>query len=251
MAALSLQLVPVSARSDELLVFAAASLTDVLQELARPFEDRTGLAVRFHLAGSGSLAQQIRRGAPADLFFSADVRRLTELERQGLLEAGSRRDILSNRLVVIVPRESGLSVAGASDLLQVRRLALGDPETVPAGRYAAAYLQGTGLWARLQPVVVPALDVRAVLAAVESGHAEAGIVYATDAALSSRVRTAYEVPLAEGPTIRYGVALLRGRSHPGAWRLLEHFTSHTSRRVFESHGFVFIFSFSFSFTQEG
>jgi molybdate transport system substrate-binding protein len=165
---------------------------------------------------------------------------MDEVERAGLVQAGERVDLLSNRLVVVVPVPVATVLATADDLLGVRRLALGDPEAVPAGIYARLWLEKRGLWERLGGRVVPTLDVRAALAAVESGNADAGIVYRTDAAISKRVRVALEVPAEEAPRIVYPVALLTTSRGPAARAFFEHLRSPEARAVFDRLGFEFL-----------
>ncbi len=201
---------PSVAAGEEVVVFAAASLADALREIGSAFEARTGHRVVLSVGGSNDLARQIRAGAPAEVFVSASAERMDEVERAGLVRAADRVDLLSNRLVVIVPVVASAVPATAEDLASVRRLALGDPQAVPAGIYARQWLEKRGLWGRVRARVVPTLDVRAALAAVESGNADAGIVYRTDAAISRRVRVALEVPAGEAPRIVYPAALLAG-----------------------------------------
>ena len=221
----------------ELLVFAAASLTDALGEIGAGYEARTGARVLFSFAGSNALARQIRAGAPADVFVSANLARMDELERAGLVRPADRVSLLSNRLAVVVANTSDLVVTRPRDLERARRLALGDPEAVPAGIYARRWLEGRGLWERLRERVVPTLDVRAALAAVESGAAEAGIVYRSDVAISRRVRVAFEVPADEGPRIVYPAAVLASSKVPAARAFLEHLRSPDARAIFTRLGF--------------
>ncbi len=197
----------------ELQVYAAASLRDVLQELAPAIERATGTHLVLNLGASNDLARQILAANKADLFFSADEGWMDRVAEAGLVDTGSRRSPLANRLVVVVPADSPLQIAAAKDLASpaIRRLALANPEAVPAGRYARAWLESQGQWTALAERVIPALDVRAALAAVESGAVEAGVVYRTDAALSHRVRVAFAVPEGEGPRITYALAALRPR----------------------------------------
>jgi molybdate transport system substrate-binding protein len=199
----------------ELRIAAAASLRDVLQELAPALERATGARPVFNFAGSSELARQIVAANRADVFFSADEEWMDRVAEAGLVDAASRRSPLSNRLVVVVPVASGLEIHSAADLAQprVRRLALAQPDAVPAGRYARAWLESAGQWSALAGRVIPALDVRAALAAVGSGAVDAGVVYRTDAAISARVRVAYEVPDGEGPRIAYALAAMRDRPH--------------------------------------
>jgi molybdate transport system substrate-binding protein len=222
----------------ELLVFAAASLTDALGEIGRGFEARTGVRVLFSFAGSNALARQIEAGAPADVFVSANLDRMDELERAGLVRREDRVNLLSNRLAIVVATSSSLVVHAPGDLTQVHRLALGDPEAVPAGIYARRWLERVGIWTSVRERVIPTLDVRAALAAVESGAAEAGIVYRTDAAISQGVRVAFEVPPAEAPRIVYPAAVLASSTVPEAHEFLAHLRSAEARAVFTRLGFV-------------
>ncbi len=229
--------VAASAGAEEVLVFAGASLTDALQELGERFETEHGARVWFHFAASGDLARQIRAGAPADVFFSADATRMDELVSAGLVSARARRDPIGNSLVVVVPRGAGDAPRRAADLLTLDRLALGDPDTVPAGHYARRYLRAVGIWGRLLPAIVPLRDVRAALSAVAAGHAPAAIVYSTDAAYDDRVRVAFAIPLAGLPPIRYSVAPIEGAS-PVAAELARFLTAEAALGVYERHGFA-------------
>jgi len=221
-------------------VFAAASLADALGEIGKDFEARTGLRVVLGCGGSNDLARQIRAGAPAQVFVSANAERMDEMQGAGLVRAEDRVDLLSNRLVVVVPAGAKVVPATAGDLTRVRRLALGDPQAVPAGIYARQWLEKRGVWERVRDRVVPTLDVRAALAAVESGNADAGIVYRTDGAISRRVRVALEVPADETPRIVYPAALLAGARGPAARAFYEHLRSPAAREVFERLGFEFL-----------
>jgi molybdate transport system substrate-binding protein len=221
----------------ELLVFAAASLTDALGEIGAGYEARTGVRVLFSFAGSNALARQIRAGAPADVFVSANLARMDELQEAGLVRADDRVNLLSNRLVVVVAVASHLVVTEPADLERARRLALGDPEAVPAGIYARIWLEGRGLWERLRGRVVPTLDVRAALAAVETGSAEVGIVYRSDVAVSRRVRVAFEVPVHEAPQIVYPAAVLASARSPASRPFLDHMRSPEATAVFARFGF--------------
>jgi molybdate transport system substrate-binding protein len=227
----------VTARSGgELVVFAAASLSDALGEIARGFEGRTGYAVVFGFGGSGDLARQIRAGAPASVFVSADAARVDELEKAGLVRPAERIDLLSNRLVVVVPSSSTIALRSAADLASLPRLALADPATAPAGAYARQWLERAGAWPALRDRVVPTLDVRAALAAVASASVPAAVVYRTDALASSRVRVALEVPAAEGPRIVYVAALVAGAG-PAARAFFARLRTPEARAVFERLGF--------------
>jgi molybdate transport system substrate-binding protein len=225
----------------EITVFAAASLSDALRELAAMHQKATGDTVRLNLGASSLLARQIKEGAPADLFLSADEAKMDDLAKAGLIDLASRRRLLSNALVIVVPADSHLTVASAQDLArpEVRRLALAEPETVPAGIYAREYLQKLGLWEAVVGKTVPTENVRAVLAVIESGNTDAGFVYKTDALSSKKVRVAYEVPPGDGPRISYPVAVVNGGGNPaGAARFLALLTSPAGKSVFAKYGFI-------------
>jgi molybdate transport system substrate-binding protein len=221
----------------ELLVFAAASLTDALGEIGAAYEAHSGVRVLFSFAGSNALARQIRAGAPADIFVSANLARMDELQDAGLVREEDRVNLLSNRLAVVVAVASGLAMTEPAHLARARRLALADPEAVPAGIYARRWLEGRGLWERLRGRVVPTLDVRAALAAVATGSADVGIVYRSDLAVSRHVRLAFEVPAHETPRIVYPAAVLASAGSPGARPFLEHLKSTDAMAVFARFGF--------------
>lgn len=225
----------------ELHLYAAASLRDALEELAPALGRATGSRIVLNFGGSGDLARQIVAAGRADLFFSADEAWMDHVAAAGLVDAPSRCSPLGNRLVVVVPDDSPLRIAGAADLAApaIRRLALAQPEAVPAGRYARAWLEARGIWSAVAGRVVPALDVRAALAAVESGAVEAGIVYRTDAAIARRARVAFEVPEAEGPPISYALAAMRERLYLDRARAaVAWLTAPEASAVFARLGFV-------------
>lgn len=228
------------AAAGEIVVFAAASLTNVMQEQAAAWEKAGGEKVIFNFGASSALAVQIVAGAPADLFFSADEAKLDQLEKKGLLVAGTRRRLLSNTLVVVVAADSTLAIASPQDLVkQVRVLALAEPQTVPAGIYAKEYLRGAGVWSQVIGKVVPTDNVRAALSAVEAGNADAAIVYRTDAAISTRVKIAWEVPVADGPKISYPLALVAGTQEEAAARRFADFLAlDAGREIFRRHAFL-------------
>ncbi len=230
-----------SAFAAELNVFAAASLSDALQVLAASYQKATGDTVHLNLAASSTLARQIKAGAPADLFFSADEAKMDDLARAGLIVPATRRSVLGNTLVIVVAADSTLVLKSAADLTgpAVRRVAIAEPATVPAGIYAREYLQKKGWWTAVLAKVVSTENVRGALAAVESGNADAGIVYKTDALISRKVKVAHEIPAADGPRISYPVALIVGGRNPaGAARFLALLASVEGRAVFVKHGFV-------------
>jgi molybdate transport system substrate-binding protein len=233
--------------SREILVFAAASTTNALTEIAAAFEElggsdpaepRGAIAVRFAFGASSDLARQIRAGAPADLFLSADLAQMRGLVEAGLVRSDGVRGLLSNQLVIAVPASSSLALDSPAGLLRVRRMALADPEAVPAGVYARQWLESIGLWSQLQPRIVPTVNVRAALAAVETASVDAGIVYRTDLATASAADLAYQVPAEEAPTIIYPIAPVAGSERPtDARAFIDFLTGSGARAVFQRHGF--------------
>jgi molybdate transport system substrate-binding protein len=225
----------------ELQVFAAASLTDALKEIAPAYEAASGNTLQFNFAGSQALSRQIREGAPADVFLSADEAKMDALEKAGLILDGARTSLLSNSLVVVVAVDSTLVVRAPKDLAgpEIKRLALADPRGVPAGVYAKAYLEKIGFWEAVKDRVVPCENVRAALASVESGDAEAGIVYKTDSAVSKAVKVAWEVPVTEGPKISYPMAVIKGSKYSAeAEMFFMYLASEPALSIFQKHGFL-------------
>jgi molybdate transport system substrate-binding protein len=226
------------AGAEEVALYAAASLTDALKDVAKGFEKGTGHKVAFNFGGSNDLARQIKAGAPADVFFSADEAQMDGLEAAGLVRAEDRVDVLSNVLVAVVPAASTVRLAGPRDLPAVHRLALADPQAVPAGVYARTWLESIGLWSAVEGRVVPTLNVRAALAAVESENADAAIVYRTDARISRGVRVAFEVPRGQATAIVYPLAPVAGSKKRATTELVRYLTSPPAREVYRRHGFV-------------
>lgn len=223
----------------EIRVSAAASLTDVLRDLGGVYEKETGGRVVFNFGASNLLARQIEEGAPADVFVSADELRMNQLIERGLVRKRDRHELVRNTLVLVVPTDSTLSLKRPADLRSVRRLALADPRSVPAGIYAKEYLTRLNLWTRIAPKVVPLDNVRAALAVVESGNADAAFVYRTDAMISPRVRVAFAVPLAQGPKIVYPVAVLAEAREPDeARRFVSFLRSPRAKAKFRRYGFI-------------
>ena len=228
------------ARTDEILVAAAASLTDVLKELSAAYQSKSKNTVNFNFGPSSTLARQIEEGAPADVFFSADLAQMDNLDKKGRLEPGTRKNLLSNQLVIVVPSDSKLAIASPKDLLkpEVKRIALAEPP-VPVGAYSSKYLEAEGLWDKIKPKVVPVQDVRATLASVESGNVEAGFVYKTDAAVSKKVKIVYEVPIDKGPKIVYPVAIVKESKRKDTARdFFNYIQTPASKELFKKYGFV-------------
>jgi molybdate transport system substrate-binding protein len=230
-----------NAWAEEILVSAAASLTDVLNDISKGYQSKSKNTVRFNYGPSSGLARQIEEGAPADIFFSADLPQMDGLDKKGLLEPGTRKNLLSNQLVIIVPADSKLAISSPKDLLKadVKRIALAEPSSVPVGVYSSKYLTDEGLWDQVKPKVAVVQDVRATLASVESGNVEAGFVYKTDAAVSKKVKIAYEVPIDKGPKITYPVAVVKESKQKAAARdFMNYVSGPTAMDAFKKYGFV-------------
>lgn len=230
----------VTARGEGLMVFAAASLADVMKEVAAVYEREQGGVVMFSFDASSTLARQIAAGAPVDVFVSADKAKMDSLEERELLLPETRRSLLANSLVVVGHREATLTIESPEDLKadSITRIVLADPAAVPAGIYAKTWLQTAGLWDDLEPRVIPLQNVRSALAAVESGNADIGFIYRTDAAISERVKVLYRVPTEESPEISYPVAITKSTAREQAAReFLNVLISDEARAIFERYGF--------------
>ena len=221
-------------------VSAAVSLTDALEEIAKAYAAAGGGRVAFNFGGSNALARQVVNGAPVDLFISADAAQMRVVQRAGLAALDGVASLVGNQLAIVVRRDRPTPGAPAAILADpgVRRIAVGDPEAVPAGVYAKQYLERAGLWEAIQPKLIPFPHVRAALAAVEHGGADAGIVYATDARASGDVRVAAVVSGPEAPAIVYPAAVIAGsRRRDAAARFLAFLQTPEATRIFARHGF--------------
>lgn len=228
--------------AQSLLVCAAASMSNVLEELGAAYRTATGVDVKLSVAASSALARQIESGAPADVFVSADQDWMDYLEGRGLIDAASRRDVAGNRLVLV--EDAGgrrqLGITQGFDLRQAlggQRLAIADPDSVPAGRYARAALTSLGVWATVEDRLVRAENVRSALAFVARGEAPLGIVYATDARIEPKVRVVDVFPEASHSPIRYPVALTRS-ARPAARGFIEYLSGADARAAFQRYGFT-------------
>jgi len=225
-----------------IVVFAAASLSNAMQELGDVFARSSGIPVKFSFAASSALARQIQHGAPADVFFSADVEWMDYLEIRRLIQSASRHSLLGNRLVLIAPAASTINLKiaahfGLADALGKGRLATGDPNFVPVGRYAREALTSLGVWDSVQDHIVRADNVRAALAFVDRGEVPLGIVYETDAMIDKRVRIVDVFPRNTHPPIIYPIALTVG-AKKGASQFIGYLRTQAAGAVFEKYGFV-------------
>lgn len=230
-----------AARADDqppLTVLAAASLRECLEQVGGLFRQETSWPLRFSFDSSGVLARQIEKGAPADIFVSAHPRWMDHLAGLGLLDTPTRRILLRGRLVIAVRRDHAAPLAEPAHLTNFTRIALGDPATVPAGQYARQFLEKRDLWNALQPRLVYASTVRAALALVERGDADAAFVYDTDARLVPALEARYAVPDADHDPIIYEAALLKNAPRrTAALRFFWTLETPESHAIFESAGF--------------
>jgi len=223
----------------QVVVSAAVSLTDVLQQLAPLYQQASGDQLVLNVGASNTLARQIRFDAGVDLFISADEAQMDAVATH--IDASTRVDLLSNQLAIAVPDDRPRTMTSAGDLLDpaIRRIAIGDPAAVPAGVYAKQYLQRIGLWPEVARKIVPAGSVRLALAAVESGAADAAIVYHTDVTIAAHAREALLIPAAEGPRIVYPAAIVRaGKNREGGRRFLAFLQTPAAAAVFTRAGFI-------------
>ena len=220
-------------------VSAAVSLTEVMQELATAFESSAGQRVVFNFAGSNVLARQIVNGAPVDVFISADAVQMDIVERARMIAAGTRTPLVGNQLAVVVRRDQSrvTSVAALADA-SIRRIAIGDPEAVPAGVYAKQYLERIGLWQQLHGKLLPSSNVRAALAAVENGSADAGIVYATDVRASRDLTVSISIAGPDAPRIVYPACIVASSKRlESAMRFLKFLQTSAAAQIFRQYGF--------------
>lgn len=227
-------------RAETLTVSAAASLTNAFKEIAASYEaQHRNTKVLLNFGASGALLQQISRGAPVDVFASADQETMDSAEGQGLIAAGERRNFARNTLVLVVPLDGGLSPAHLEDLARpaVQRIAIGNPATVPAGRYARRALDAAGLWPAVSAKAINTRNVRQALDYVARGEVEAGFVYATDAAmLKDEVHVAFEVPL--DIAIVYPMARVADSAHADeAKRFMAYVLSTDGQAILGRYGF--------------
>ena len=227
---------------DEILVFTAASLTDVIDEVGDQFTEDTGITLRLNLGGSTSLAQQILRGAPADVFISAGPEPMDQVDADGRLYQDTRRDILTNELVLVgrTSAAEDLNITSMEDLLDGNfRVTIADPDLAPAGRYAREALINLGFWESIESRIVPGQNVRVALGYVETGSVDVGIIYRTDLLATDEVIILAEIPAESHSPIVYPAAAIRESDHgTAAKRFVDYLTGDVAREVFRRRGFT-------------
>ena len=234
----------VPARAQELTVFAAASLTDAMRDIAQAWEAKGGAKIRFNFAASSTLARQMQQGAVANMFASADLQWMDWAAQQGLIVEATRRTLLGNDLVLVMPKDrvKPVKVEKGFDLMGLLgpggRLTTGDPANVPVGIYAKQALTKLGLWEAVAPRLAPAESVRAALLLVERGEAPAGIVYSTDAAVAAGVAIAGTFPADSHEPIVYPFAVPKAGDMPAARALLDYIAGPEAAAAFRRRGFI-------------
>ncbi|MDD5700918.1 MAG: molybdate ABC transporter substrate-binding protein [Dehalococcoidales bacterium] len=233
---------PTQAAPVTLNISVAASLTDAIKEINSLYiKDRPQVTITPNFASSGTLQQQIENGAPVDVFLSAAQAQMDNLQKKDLIVNDTRRNFVMNEVVMIVPDDSTLGLTSFNDLAtdRVEKVAVGDPKSVPAGTYAHQAFDQLGITAQIQPKEILGSDVRQVLTYVESGNVDAGIVYSTDAMISSRVKVVASAPAEINAKIVYPVAVIKASRIPDAANdYLNFLFSVQAKTAFEKYGFT-------------
>lgn len=230
------------APDQELLVFAAASLTNVLDEIGTAYTQQTRQRVKFSYAASSALARQLEAGSRADVFFSADLEWMDYVQARNLIDRSTRRSLLSNRLVLVAPADSKIELkiapgfALGAALGSNGRLATGDPDSVPVGQYARSALTALGVWNEVADRLVQADNVRSALAFIARGETPLGIVYETDARVEKRVRIVDFFPADSHPPIVYPIAVT-AHARPAARQFVDFLQSAPAQEAFRKYGF--------------
>jgi len=227
-------------REKKLMIAAAASLKPALEELLEKYhQQHPDIKIFCTYGSSGTLEQQIRQGAPVDVFISAAASNVDSLSRDNLIIDNTRIDLLENKLVLIEPTGNGLKLFGFEDLPKAGKIAMGDPDFVPAGKYAYEVCNSLGIWEEIKGRLIYGKDVTEVLTWVASGNADAGMVYSTEAKLSKQVRVVAFAPEGSHSRIVYPIALLKGaREEKAGTDFIEFLTSYEAREVFVKYGFI-------------
>jgi molybdate transport system substrate-binding protein len=226
----------------EMTIAAASSLTNVTADITKDYKTVTpNVTLTFTYGSSGSLETQIEQGAPVDIFISAAQKQMDALEKKDLLESGTRTDLLENKVVLITPKDKTLGIKSFDDLGtdKVKRIALGDPASVPAGSYAQQVFTTLGIWDAVKAKSNLGTDVRQVLTWVESGNVDCGVVYATDAASSDKVTVICEAPAGSVEKILYPVAALKSsKNAEAAQSFITYLKSSSAAALFQKYGFT-------------
>lgn len=226
----------------EMNISAAVSLKDALGEIQKNYEAKNPtIKLIYNLGASGALQKQIEQGAPADIFMSAAPKQMNDLEAKNLVNKATRKNLVENKLVIIVPKASKITISKYEDLTkdEVQKLSIGETASVPAGQYAQEVLKKLGIWDKIQDKTVLAKDVRTVLTYVETGNVEAGIVYKTDAISSNKINIVATAPEGSHQPIVYPAAVLSGtKQQKAAEDFLAYLSTPECKTIFEKYGFT-------------
>ncbi len=227
-----------SVASADLVIGSAISMSDAIEEISATYTEQTGTKIRHTFSGTNVIARQIEAGAPIDIFISADSATMDALVSKQLIEKETVRTVATNRLVVVVPAGNRTAVKQATDLEIFQKIAIADPQSVPAGIYAKKWLVGEAIWTTVSPKTIPLQNVRAALLAVETGNSDAGIVYRSDALSSGKVRIAFTVPIEKTGSVSYPAAVVEDTARRlEAGRYMKHLASAKAGAIFLKHGF--------------
>lgn len=226
----------------EINISAALGLKDALQDIQKEYEAANPqMKLVFNLGPAGVLQKQIEQGVPADLFISASVKQVDELQRKNLIVPTTRRTLVSDKLVLVVPKDSKLSIDSFRELINVAKFGMGEPGTVPAGQYAVESLKNIGIWEAVKDKAVQAKDVRTIIAHVETGNVDAGIAFSTVAALSDKVKVVAVAPEGSHMPVAFPAVVLANAKHSKeAEAVLQYLCSEQSAAIFRKYGFTFV-----------
>lgn len=232
-----------NSENKEIYVLAAASLTDVLTELANNYKQKTSTEIIFSFASSGALQAQIEASAPADIFFSAAQKQMNALEEKGLIDSETRKDLLENKVVLISPKNSNLNIKSFTDITNsnVKKLGLGEPKSVPVGQYSEEILSNLSILDIAKEKAVYGSDVRNVLDWVETAEVDCGIVYATDAKIAKNINIIAEAPEGTNKKVIYPISIIKSsQNKEEAKKFIEYISTEKSKEIFQNYGFTVV-----------
>lgn len=232
-----------NSENKEIYVLVAASLTDVLTELANNYKQETSTEIIFSFASSGALQAQIEASAPADIFFSAAQKQMNALEEKGLIDSETRKDLLENKVVLISPKNSNLNIKSFTDITNsnVKKLGLGKPKSVPVGQYSEEILSNLSILDIAKEKAVYGSDVRNVLDWVETAEVDCGIVYATDAKIAKNINIIAEAPEGTHKKVIYPISIIKSsQNKEEAKKFIEYISTDKSKEIFQNYGFTVV-----------
>lgn len=232
-----------NSENKEIYVLAAASLTDVLTELANNYKQETSTEIIFSFASSGALQAQIEASAPADIFFSAAQKQMNALEEKGLIDSETRKDLLENKVVLISPKNSNLNIKSFTDITNsnVKKLGLGKPKSVPVGQYSEEILSNLSILDIAKEKAVYGSDVRNVLDWVETAEVDCGIVYATDAKIAKNINIIAEAPEGTNKKVIYPISIIKSsQNKEEAKKFIDYISTDKSKEIFQNYGFTVV-----------